>query len=82
MTGLDRKSFESLKQTEGSDLHPASVRKMWENMEATIDDELTSLVKMMKVYITKASSCSSLLKPVRANISQAFSKLRHPHKQS
>mmetsp|Transcript_168 Transcript_168/g.525 ORF Transcript_168/g.525 Transcript_168/m.525 type:complete len:870 (+) Transcript_168:258-2867(+) len=74
-TAIDRKTFESLKNTENSYLHPGTVKNMWETVETKIRDEFPAVVQSMKLYINKSSSCAILLRPVRANFSEAFSEL-------
>ncbi|KAJ8908367.1 hypothetical protein NDN08_005076 [Rhodosorus marinus] len=75
LKAYDGKTFESMKQTEGSFLHSESIIAVWKDTEDRIQTELASVVGDLKLYIKKPSSASILLSPVRANFQETFNEL-------
>eukprot|EP00189_Rhodosorus_marinus_P013458 CAMPEP_0184742340 /NCGR_PEP_ID=MMETSP0315-20130426/5283_1 /TAXON_ID=101924 /ORGANISM="Rhodosorus marinus, Strain UTEX LB 2760" /LENGTH=872 /DNA_ID=CAMNT_0027213095 /DNA_START=463 /DNA_END=3081 /DNA_ORIENTATION=+ len=75
LKAYDGKTFESMKQTEGSFLHSRSIIAVWTDTEDRIEKELASVVGDLKLYIKKPSSASILLSPVRANFQETFNEL-------
>jgi len=72
---VDGNSFTSLKQSVGSFAHPSGLRQMWEQVCDAINTELTEAVSRLSIYVTKPTSRSVLLRPIRANFAEAASEL-------